>query len=83
MFDTTGFKVSDSARRGCWKEAECDGKTAYPSKAAAIRRIEAQSKRGFKSKRGFRKDAVLTPYHCPHCQSWHVGATILRRKSSC
>lgn len=87
MLDFTGTKVTDSARRGCWREAECDGKTPYASKAEAIRRIKCQEKsRGFKRKGGLSKLVALVPYRCPHCHCWHVGGTDksrLRRKPKC
>lgn len=51
----------------------CTGKTAYPTKAKAITRIERQHK-----DRRRRKDkfcCTLQPYLCPTCHQWHVGGT--------
>lgn len=73
-------QFQDSACRGAWPSAECEGKTQYQSKAAAVSRIRYQAKRGFRRESGFRKEAKLSPYHCPHCGSWHVGATVPRGK---
>lgn len=78
MFEFSHSKFEDSAKRGCWPAAECEGKTKYATKAEAITRIRYQAKRGFKGERGFRKEAKLSPYRCPHCNAWHVGATVPR-----
>jgi hypothetical protein len=76
FYSNTRSSFADSACRGAWPETECQGKATYPSKAAAISRIRHQSKRGFRCEKGFRKAAVMSPYRCPHCKQWHVGATV-------
>lgn len=63
------------------REAECDGKTKYATKAKAIERMEYQMcDRRRRKRKGSRiaKQAKMEVYHCPHCHQWHVGATINR-----
>lgn len=60
---------------------ECTGKIAYPTKAEALHRIDAQMKRKCKSRRlnGHRK---LIAYECRVCHNWHVGGTHLKPAKS-
>ena len=63
---------------GLWRPAECDGKEAYATKAAAIERIKRARKRHStrkKANQGWAKGLIFTPYRCPHCHQFHVGAT--------
>lgn len=56
--------------------AECEGKTAYCSKGAAIERIkQSQKRKRSRRHKGWAKHMILVPYRCPHCHHWHVGGT--------
>ena len=57
--------------------AECMGKEPYASKAEAIKRIQRARKRHSTKghKNGWGKGLIFSPYRCPHCHQWHVGAT--------
>jgi hypothetical protein len=73
VFEPASEKFTDSHRHPACYPAECMGKTPYPSKAAAIKRIRCQARlRGFKRK-GPTK--AMVSYRCPHCKLWHVGGT--------
>lgn len=48
---------------------DCQGKQAFPSKAAAL---DIEHKRE-KRPGVLRRKGVLMPYRCPHCHQWHLG----------
>lgn len=57
--------------------AGCVGKIPYPTKGAALQRVNGQMKR----KRGKINDGgwarrSMTIYRCPNCHNWHVGGSI-------
>ena len=61
-------------RGGGTKTIQCEGKTAYRSKAEAIRRIEFQMGNRRRLKRHGHNHMRLEAYHCRFCGQWHVGS---------
>lgn len=51
---------------------DCDGKTPYPSKAAALSCLQHRTK----DRRTKRRDGrgKLGAYRCRNCSQWHLGS---------
>jgi hypothetical protein len=64
-------------------EPQCTGKTKYPTKASALRRIDYQlGRQRAKQCTGWGR-RQFQAYRCPCCLAWHVGGTAIIRGRRC